>query len=711
MSIDFFKKLNWAFGLIALGLFFGVAFVCATLEIKDLDLWLHLRMGEFIVRNGFVPSTDILSASFLGKPWVNHEWLFQVVVHLVREGWGFDGLIYMQAGVVLLTFLLMLMLVYNKDRHLVFLPVLFLVLQVYHTRFTIRPDIFSLFFFIIYVFILSIHLNKSWSVWVLFLLQVVWVNMHGYSLWGIIFVLIGLTAETLKRRTPLPYEWNAIARLTDDEYRRLGLITAALIAAMFCNPMGIEGALYPLRTLLGVTGDSKVFFEFITELQRPVSWKTLFDTGDQMAFKSLILLSFISFIFNRRKIDISALILWVVFLAFSLTALRNMTYFAFTAFLVIGYNLAEIRFNDVIPFRFSEPKFFYVTGAIILALMSIRLMDYANEVTVRGYYDFDKYERKSELLGICQRNFPEKAVQFLIDSGIKGNFFNDFNSGAYMIGRVFPNIMVYMDGRTELRGPAFFKEYQKIWSEGNAETFDKAVKQYHLSGLFINTAGSSASSRLLKLIASRPEWHPVYFDYDALIMLKDIPRNQPWISKYAIDLFMWRGVPLDLQKVGAARVIPYRNVRRARTLYDMGFIEAAEVEAEAALKVLPEYDAAYKILGDISAKRGDFLKAFENFRQACIYDGSNPAYRLDLGRTYLELNNPVKAIGQFNISLEIDPKNVEAKYFLAKAYLKNKQTDQACDILTSISTGKAEGSDFKDRAGALLNEIRDKEKK
>ncbi|MBF0386328.1 MAG: tetratricopeptide repeat protein [Candidatus Omnitrophica bacterium] len=706
MSIDFFRKLNWAFGLIALGILFGVILFAATVEVKDLDLWLHLRMGEYIVRYGYVPSFDVLSASFFGQPWVNHEWLFQVVVHLVRQGWGMDGLIYMQAGLVLVTFLLALLLVYDKDRQLVLIPFLFLVLQIYQTRFTIRPDIFSLFFFICYIVILSSHLHKRWSVWALFILQVIWTNMHGYSLWGIIFVLIGLAAEALKRRVPLPYQWNVIGRLTDDEFQRLGLIAAALLAAMFFNPMGLEGALYPVRTLIGITGDSRVFFDSITELQRSLSWNTLFNIDDQWAFKSLIVLSFISFIFNRRKLDISALMLWLVFLLFSISAVRNMTYFAFAAFLVTGYNLAEVRFRDVVPLRFRNIKFFFLTGTAGAFFLALYLVDFGNNLAERGYYDFDKYRQKSEFLGVSQRNFPDKAAQFLIDKKITGNFFNDFNSGAYLVGRVCPGVMVYIDGRTELRGPVFFKEYQKIWNNGDAQAFEAVVRRYNLTGAFINTSGHFASEKFLKMLAGKPEWKPVYFDYDALVLLKDVPGNRQWIKQYGINLASWKPVELNLQELGPARVVPYRYVRRARTLYDMGFVDPAVREAQAALRVLPAYDEAFRILGDAASKKGDIIKAFEYYRLVCAHAGGDALARKKLAMAYLTLNNPAKAVEQARLAVELDGSSVEYKYALARALAKNKQFKEGYDILVPILADQKDSSGIKEKAGVLLKEIK-----
>lgn len=706
MSVEFFKKLNWLAGIILLGGVLGLAGLAAMIEIKDLDLWLHLRMGEYIWQNGYVPVVDVLSASFSGKPWIDHEWLFQVVLHWVRSGWGLDGLISMQSGIVVVTLALMLMMVYDKDRQLVHAPLLFLVMQVYQTRFTIRPDIFSLMFFVIYIFILSVHINKRWSVWVLFVLQILWSNMHGYALWGIIFVLIGLISETMKRRIPLPWEWNETGRLSDEEYKRMAWIGVVLVLANFINPFGLEGALYPFKTLLSVAGDSQIFFKNITELQPPCTWATAFDVAQHWPFKALIVVSFVSFIFNRRRLDISALLLWGVFLFFSLSAVRNISYFAFAAFFVTCYNLSNISFSDLVPFEFNDEKMFHLSGVMIAVLLIFQVMNTANDFASRGYYDFDKYEKKSEFFGVSQRFFPEKAAQFLIDNKISGNFFNDFNSGAYLIGRVYPQVMVYIDGRTELRGGEFFKKYHKIWADGDEELFKEAVDTYQLTGLFINTSGSSASRDMLRMVNHHKEWKLVYFDYDALVFLKDIPKYQELIQKFEIRLEAWTPLLLDVQRMGSANVLPYRYLRRAVSLKAMGYFDQALAEAQAALDFLPTYSEAYKVAGDVYAAKKEYTKAFNSFRLACLFEPGSFVYRKDLAMSYLDLDNPVKGLEAAQRAFAMDPNDVEAKYILARAYFKNKQNKKACDILEPIPMEVLKANDISNRVGTLLNEIR-----
>jgi tetratricopeptide (TPR) repeat protein len=704
LSLEFYKKLNWVFGVLAIGVLFALIAFAATIEIKDLDLWLHIQMGQFIVQNGYVPSVDVLSASFAGQPWINHEWLFQIIVYLVKSHWGLDGLIYMQSAVVVLSFLIFLLLTYTKERQLAIIPLLFLVLQVYETRFTIRPDIFSVLFFALYIYILSLYLDKRWSLWVFFILQVIWSNMHGYSLFGIAFIAIGLTAEWLKRHAPLPYEWNKEGRLSDTEYQRLGWIFLVLILATLINPLTFQGALYPFKVLLGVSGDSKIFFQYITELKQPLHWNNLMDLSDNGPFKILIFLSFLSFYFNRRKVDISAILCWLVFLLFSLTAIRNMIYFAFAAFLVTMLNLSNLSLKDILPFKFNRQEFLHVTGWMLSIFMIAKLVEFGQGLSLNGYYDFDKYERKSEYLGVGQRLFPDKAVDFLVRNNIRGNFFNDYNSGAYLIGRVYPQIRVYMDGRTELRGGKFFKYYYTIWGEGNEKAFDQAVRRYNLTGVFVNTSINPAPSKLLKMIYAKKEWRMVYFDYDAVIFLKDIPENAGIIAKFAVDLSQSKPQELDLLRSGTAKFVPYRYLNRAQTLGALGFDEQAAAEADAALRAVPAYDLAFKIKGDYYSKIKDHEKAFINYRLALMGSPDNMEARDAFIASYIDLGRYARAVEEAKKAMQMAPDDPGAIFLLSKAYVKNKQYKEGYDILMQVLSKKPKTLDDFLKAGDVFVE-------
>lgn len=660
---------------------FGALVISANIEIKDLDLWLHIAMGKFITLHRFIPSVDILSCSIAGSPWVNHEWLFQVIVYNIFNIWGADGLILMQVIVVSLTMLILLFLGYNKNRQLLTAVILLLLYMVYQQRFTIRPDLYSLLFFSIYIFILSLHIDKKWSIPVLFIVQIVWSNMHGFFFFGPLFVFIGIFSEFVKRHARLPFEWNDSGRLTDIEYGRIKIILLFTLLACLFNPMFVKGAWYPVSVFFSFSGENKIFFDYIQELQRPVSWSTLTDQNHFLYYKILIFLSFISFIFNRRRIDISALLFWIIFLVFSLSATRNTSFFAFAAYLVFITNTINLDYKNIVPIRFSEEKFFHLTSIIFKLLFLIWIIGYCQAISLRSYYDYDKYELKSEFRGISQRSYPDKAADFLVDNDIKGNFFNDFNSGAYLLGRTFPNIKVFIDGRTEVYGGEFFKEYQKIWEGGDPEVFEKAVREYQITGAFLNSTRHHVPKKIMNYLYNHDHWHMVYFNYDAVIFLRDVESNKDLIEQFKIDLTRWQVPKIDLAKLGAIRVRPYRPYYRGYTLESLGLKRLALEELEEAIRVDPFYGDAHDLIGKIYAQKGQYRQAFEHFRIAVTISPGNKEMRHNLALSYYDLKDKKGAIKQYEKIIYMWPNDPKGHFLIAKTYVADEQYLKALEAL------------------------------
>lgn len=65
--------------------------------IFESDLFWHLAAGRWMLEHGEIPRFDPFRFTSGGAPWVDHEWLFQVVVRGVEVAAGLDGLIVLRA--------------------------------------------------------------------------------------------------------------------------------------------------------------------------------------------------------------------------------------------------------------------------------------------------------------------------------------------------------------------------------------------------------------------------------------------------------------------------------------------------------------------------------------------------------------------------------------------------------------------------------------
>ena len=59
----------------------------------DNDLWGHLFFGREIVQRGQLPLTNLFSYTVPHHPWVNHEWLAEVIFYEVYSNLGSPGLV------------------------------------------------------------------------------------------------------------------------------------------------------------------------------------------------------------------------------------------------------------------------------------------------------------------------------------------------------------------------------------------------------------------------------------------------------------------------------------------------------------------------------------------------------------------------------------------------------------------------------------------
>ena len=656
-------KIDFVLNRLLIIFFFAVLIVYASREIADLDLWLHLKTGEWIIAHKAVPLNDIFSFTLGGKPWINHEWLFQTIAYSFYHLGQADGLIFMQNIVIVATFLVLFLMGIKNENHIYVFVVLYLTLLTLAYRFTIRPDIFSLFFLTLYLFIIKRSIEKtSRSIWILPVLQVLWVNMHGFSFTGPLLILILLVSETLKGLVKLPFFWNKSNCIDHKQMTNFLLVFVLMILASFINPWGINGAAYPLSVLGQISGEGKIFFKYIQELVKPITLKNALDVNYFTFYKAFILVSLFTFRINFKNINIYDLLVWLCFLLFSFIAVRNVAYFGIVAAYVTFTNLElAIKNKKEFPLKFRSGRFKNIALYVSVAFLFIYPAKEARQYIESANYNFNTYELKSTLWGISEQRYPQKAVQFLLDNDFPERMFNDFNSGAYLIGKAYPKRHVFIDGRTELYGPDFFKAYVAA-GEGKKRTLETMLAEYHIQGFFLTNSADRLHLGLLRYIHQNPVWRAVYFDENAIIFLKDNAQNRRVIERFGIDLKRWNPPKPRFLKIGISYRYPYPNVQRARLLHMLECYGSAAKEAKIALEIMPSCAEALKYMADNYFYQKNYSEAFKYARNCLIYTPGDIEMRNRLAMIYHQLKDDEKAIKVVDAIIEMQKKSPEALY-------------------------------------------------
>lgn len=705
IKADLFIKAVTIFSLVS------AIFILSHRQIADLDIQLHLKAGEVIADTKSVPLYDIFSFTAAGKPWIDHEWLFQLLAYKVYALWHTDGLIFLQSLIITLAFFVLFMIGYKSLGH--YFEAAGLTAFAFYastTRINIRPDMLSLLFFVLFLYILKFH-KSTRAVWLLVPLHILWVNIHGYFFLGPFLVFLYIVADFLRRRFKI---FKRLERqdplLAQDSYLRLKRVLLVMITATLLNPSGLQGLLYPLAvlkdTLLQI---NRPFFEHIVEL-RPIFGPQ--SMPEILTYLYAILAICAVFVFlNFRRLKIIELLLAACFFVFSLR-IRNVAFLAFICYIIIADYFAHTmnRISDNIEFKVPLKKDIYYLIRFALAVLFVLFLWSEVNLRMQGrYYNFDSGQVESRLAGIDTEAYPVAAADFVIKNDVKVNMFNDFNSGSYLVNRFYPKRKVFIDGRGELYGPVFFDNYSKMIN-GDKALFDKAADEYNIGACFFNTINNSATDTMAAFYKDS-KWKLVFFDHKAMIFLKDIPANKEIIRKYVIDFNKYVPPAADLQSIGLMAVYPHPYVHRAKTLLLFGEYRAAMLEAGEALKIMPNCAEAYYILGKCYLQQELYPQAFESLRYAVIYNEQDKKALVDLSialrnmRKYIYAEKVVKralgidknyaagyrelgyiymaegrlkqAIQAFGKAIKYSPRNPKYYYELGAAFMKEAANDRA----------------------------------
>ena len=90
----------------ALFVAFGLAyvFVCSFRPNWDIDIFWHIKAGEWISDHVAIPHVDLFSANDPGRPWTTFQWLYEVLVYQLNARAGFASIRLLHAGLFVFAF-------------------------------------------------------------------------------------------------------------------------------------------------------------------------------------------------------------------------------------------------------------------------------------------------------------------------------------------------------------------------------------------------------------------------------------------------------------------------------------------------------------------------------------------------------------------------------------------------------------------------------
>ncbi len=524
MSRWFFPSIK---DVLFLGYLFGPSLVNPSAVLNDSDTGWHIRTGDYILSTGKVPTTDLYSHTMEGKPWFAWEWLAEVIMALLHRVAGLNGVVFWANLTFAVTFTLLFAWTVKRGGNLLAALVLSrLAGFAAAIHWLARPHLFTMILVLVWYIVLEeVQSRGSMSSmarkarWLLPLMIVVWANLHGAFVIGEILLwiyclgnfLTYLVSNDTKQRA----EASGLARF-------FGWVSVSCLLATLLNPYGVRLHLHIIESFITSSG----WLHNIIEHGSPD-----FHLGAVRCFEALLLAGLVIFSVSWKRLTFVELGLLVFWTHLALYSVRHIPLYVLVVVPILVRHCTMVLENgEVDPKaqswiqkvakainRYSqrlvqiEKRFDTASPSKVAVLLMIGVCLNGGRIGTHQLLDFRFDEKR----------FPVRASEFVERQNLQGNLFTSDLWAGYLIYRNPPRYKVFFDGRSDMYGESFIKEYLDL-SALNYNWKD-VLKKYRIAWILV-----PSDSSLATVLGESPEWELAYSDSIAKVFTR---RGKPWSER------------------------------------------------------------------------------------------------------------------------------------------------------------------------------------
>ena len=343
--------------LVLLGTVFFILEKTRYLFVIDSDILWHIKTGDWILKNGYVPKVDVFSWHE-GLNWIPHEWLYDVFLSILYKNGKIQAIMLLSAFILVtrIAFVTIYNVIIKKENiqgYSIFVACLLILIG--YTWAVGRPLELTMII-ILTNLVTFIKKRKKITYYLIFSIScILMANLHGGAIWIIFAPIIILLV------VDIAYWWKNRKTAQENEHKeaaltKLKVIIVGLISSLI-NPRGIEVYNYFLKMIF--TGANEAT-NTIAEWQ-PITFISI------MA-GLIFLVIFISFAFNKKVRDLDketmSKLLIICFWGVGMLRYCRLTpIFLFTV-LLWGYEFIR-EFTEYIINSFNLNKVFKVVKIIV----------------------------------------------------------------------------------------------------------------------------------------------------------------------------------------------------------------------------------------------------------------------------------------------------------------------------------------------------------
>jgi hypothetical protein len=449
--------------------------VIAPMPLAMIDLAYHLRAGDIMFDTHAILRTNVFTAPAYGRPWLNQQWLAQIVLTTAFRLGGWFALVALRALLIALVLTFVFLACRAAGAATKRAAWLTLASGLLLTgAFKLRPQLLGMVCFAVTAWLVARRRTHPEGVWIVVPITVLWANLHGSFF--LAPLLLGLA-------------WVEDRWDRERGSRTLLLAMLGSLLATLVNPYGYRVWSYAIGL-----ATNPVIRRTITEWQPP----TIRGYTGAVFFLSVVVVAAVLIARVRRPVPWGSLLALGVFLAIALAALRGVWWWMMVFPIVLA---------GVLPDRAVRPERRDPAGlqnAVIVGLLAVGI--------IGAMIRWAPYSGRA---------MPDESRLWFAPVGITRELHRILRPGEVMFNSQlwgswlefeFPRNPVVIDSLVEVTPESVWWKYYDVSS--GVEGWQATLDSWRVD---VAVLSPDQQSDLIPRMKADPGWELVYEDAEGLI--------------------------------------------------------------------------------------------------------------------------------------------------------------------------------------------------
>lgn len=626
--------------------------------IADGDVWFHMAYGRYMIEHfTLVPNHSIYSWTTSDNSQIYCAWIPEILFYGLYTLGGLP-LLFILRYMFLFVFMTATFL-YMKEKNALFIPLAWLValfgVLMSQAAIHIKPQIFSFLFMTIIVWAWSIVRSQHKYGWiycyVIPFVMLIWVNSHGGFIFGIVFLILVTIGEIAN------FLFYPNDRLDPRTIRHLTISILISICATVITPYGWE---YPAQLFHDLVLASK---SQMRELVTVREYQSILHPQarahhfiEYFIISLLISLTLLWPRFKAKKFDWAIILpnigLGLLYIKFIRTTYFWGIFFVFSSISLLGHPDVREYLNNMKLKRYLS--IFVIIICIVMA--SYTVYETLTKDKMGFYISYYSPVQEAEYI-------RTHLSHYLLG--------NDYNCGAYLLWKLWPEQKVFMDAR--------YFPYKKWYHEYATFVYgkDKNYKDEFLSRYKCDIWCATYDFPQLKYFMESPEWRLLYYGPSCCIFARKSLNLSYGTGRF--DRSEYHARPSQTLKI-MDFAITVGDIENA--VYLAGLLKKSLVSSAFNKQI-----SLYTIkLADVLGRNGQTERSIFFFEKALsVSPIHEPAVYNSLGVAYLKNGKVNKAIENYQNSLRLQSDYVPALNNMAIVHSRKGELDQSLAFLKRLT--------------------------